>query len=311
MTSRDQLERTGRHPHTRRGVRRLALLLAGGLAMLGAGSGANAALVHAIARLNDPFAYQFGGFDLDTPTGSPGSYSYAWSSIGALSSTAMNNLARVPGSGDLYLVYNFSSYRAIGTDGTLGSDLGTLPSTFGMAFDGSGGLYAIHGTGGATGTWYTLNATDGATLSSANTLNAYSQFGGNLTWSGDGNFYWADDNTDALYSISADGSYNQIGGLTGDGFNGSDWLTLFSEGDSTYLLNEARLYEVNLATAGLTRLGTVTGLPSKFALGFAGAAGTPTTTPTGQAPAPATLALLAGGLALLRLTPRRGRRRTA
>jgi hypothetical protein len=287
-------------------VRRLALLLAGGLATLGAASGANAALVHGIINLSGPTAYQFGSFDLDTPTGSPGSYSYAWSSIGASGSTAMRNLARAPGSGDLYFAYAFTSYRAIGTDGTVGSELGTIPSTFGMAFDGSGGLYAI-GSAGGPGTWYTLDPTDGAPLSSASTLSVYSTFGGNLTWSVDGNFYWADDITDSLYSISADGSDTEIGALAGGGFNGAEDLALFSEGDTTYLLNKDRLYSVDLGTAALTRLGTITGLPTNL-LGFTGVAGTPS---TGQAPAPATLALLAGGLALFRLTPRRGRRRTA
>lgn len=282
----------------------LRLLAVLSLALVALSVSVRAAIVtpiYAIAGLSfddgPPFSgYQFGVFDLDSPTGSPGSYQYAWTSLGGASTTPLANIALNPLTSQLYLQYNFNQYRSIGTDGTLGADLGAMSTLFGMAFDGAGDLYGTHGS-----TWYTLDGSNGA-INSTSGLAAsfYSQLGGGLTYAGDGNFYFG--NLFSLYSITPGGVESSIGAFSGTGFAPFDWISMFSSGANTYLLNADRLYQVNLSDASLDLLGTVTGLPAEFASGFSGAAGL-ASAPAPAIPEPGTwaaAALLVGGAAFAR-----------
>ena len=260
----------------------LHILAVVAFALVALGVSVRAAIVtpiYAIANLSFGEAplsrYQFGVFDLGSPIGSPGSYQYAWTSLGGISNEPLANLALNPVTSQLYLQYDFNQYRAIGTDGTLGADLGAMSTLFGMAFDGAGGLYGTH-----SDNWYTLDGSNGS-INSTSVLaaNFYSQFGGGLTYAADGNFYFGD--PFSLYSITPGGVESEIGNFSGTGFAPFGWIAMFSSGANTYLLNADRLYQVDLSDASLDLLGAVTGLPPEFALGFSGAAG------IASAPAPA------------------------
>jgi hypothetical protein len=243
--------------------------------------------VYAIANLslNDgpPYnGYQFGVFDLGNPTGTIGTYQYAWTSLGSYSTTSLANLALNPITSALYLQYDFTEYRSIETDGTLGaSSLGSMDTVWGMSFDSSANLY-----GAGYGNWYAFDSSTGATISStASAGDLYSQFGGALTFAADGYFYFGNSFPDALFRINSSGSVTEVGEFSGEGYDGNDWIALFSSGAETFMLNSDRLYEVNLTDASLTRLGTITNLPEEFSLGFSGA--------TAEAvPEPATVSLL-------------------
>ena len=61
--------------------------------------------------------FGFGSFDISNPTGSPGSYSYAWTSV-LNNQSALADLARDPNSGAMYLIcllYTSPSPRDLST----------------------------------------------------------------------------------------------------------------------------------------------------------------------------------------------------
>ena len=264
--------------------------------------------IYAIARLSfvdEPYySYQFGVFDLGSPIGSPGSYTYAWTSLGSSSVTPLANLALNPVTSQMYLQYNFTEYRTISTGGVIGaSSLGSMDTLFGMAFDSSGNLYGTDGSA-----WLTLNPSTGATTSSTAISGVYSQFGGAMAYASDGDFYFAESGPpDSLFNITAGGVDTEVGDFSGTNYNDAGWSAMFSSGVNSYLLNENRLYQVNLSNASLSLLGTITGLPAEFSLGFSGAVGI-ASAPTPAVPEPGTwaaAALLAGGAAFMRWRKRR------
>ena len=252
------------------------------LVFVSLGAAARASIVtpiYAIAKLSYgdyPYnGYQFGVFDLGSPTGSPGSYQYAWTSLGSPSYTPMANLALNSQTSQMYVQYFWDQFRTIGTDGTIGgSSLGTMDTAlFGMSYDLSGNLNGAWDTN-----WYSLNPATGETQSITTFdggYTVYSSFGGNLAYSGDGNFYFANEaypNVD-LVRITPAGVNTLVGTLSGTGFDSSYFTTLLSSGANTYLLNADRLYQVNLSDASLNLLGNVTDLPVEFSTGFVGAVG--------------------------------------
>jgi hypothetical protein len=262
--------------------------------------------IYAIAKLapvvGPANAYQFGVFDLGSPTGSPGSYQFAWTSLGSSSATPLANLALNPATSQMYLQYDFNEYLTISTGGVIGGEsLGSMSTLWGMAFDNAGNLYGAHAS-----TWYTLDPSTGVTISSTGISSVYSQFGGGLTYASDGNFYFSSPfpSPGALFKITAGGASTSVGTLSGTSYNAADWMAMFSSGANTYLLNEDRLYQVNLSNASLSLMGTITGLPTDFEKGFSGAVGVA----SAPIPEPGTWAaavLLAGGAALARWRRRR------
>ena len=262
--------------------------------------------IYAIAKLapgTPANAYQFGVFDLGNPTGSPGSYQFAWTSLGASSDTPLANLVLNPANSEMFLQYNFNQYRTVSTTGAIGaSSLGAMSTLWGMAFDNTGGLYGAHAS-----TWYTLDPATGATISTTAISSVYSQFGGGLTYASNGDFYFGSPfpSPGALFEITAGGVSTNVGTLSGTSYNAADWMAMFSSGANTYLLNDDRLYEVNLSNASLSLMGTITGLPANFEKGFSGAVG------LASAPIPepgtwAAMAIFAGGAAYVGWRRRRG-----
>ncbi|MBU3664259.1 MAG: PEP-CTERM sorting domain-containing protein [Chthoniobacterales bacterium] len=259
--------------------------------------------IYAVARLSyaegPPFSgYQFGVFDLGSPTGSPGSYQYAWTSLGSASSEPLANLALNPVTSQMYVQYFFNEYRTVSTSGVVGgSSLGAMDTLFGMSFDNSGNLYGAYSTD-----WYTLDSSTGSTTSTAPVVNSlYSQFGGGLAYASDGNFYFASSYPSSLYRITAGGTDTPVGDFAGTNYDENGWNTLFSSGVNSYLLNENRLYQVNLSDASLSLMGTITGLPTEFSSGFSGAVGLASS--PAAVPEPGTwaaAALLAGGAGFMR-----------
>lgn len=279
--------------------------------------------IYAIARISDTnnefppgsgmyaTLYQIGSFDLANPTGTAGSYSYSWTSLNAGSQAATTSIARNPLTGQLYVQQGFNSYRSVSASGVVGAtSLGTMQTMFGMAFDASGNLYGADGYS-FPGRLHTLNPGTGATNSYTTITNfqPYSQFGGGLTVTAGNKLYFANlnyiTNQGFLMTIdAATGVGTNVGILTGTGFNAqTDWMSLFSSGNSLYLLNANRLYQVSTADATLTRLGTVTNLPYSSRIGFSGAVGNP-----GAIPEPSTYGLALGALALAGAAIRRRRR---
>jgi hypothetical protein len=238
--------------------------------------------------------YRFGSFDISSPTGTAGSYQYAWTTV--LSSTAaLADLARDPTSGDMFLMvdpYGAKSYQSITPAGSL-SSLGT-PSdiVYSMAIDNTTGeLFAYSMM--ATNTWQKLDKANGLTVT-AGTLTGsqtslYSSFGGNMTGAAAGGFYFANEFPGGqLVKITPSGSNAAttiIGTMTGTGFDASEASSPFVWGTTLHLLNGNRLYTVNESDASLTLLGTVTGLPGDFTR-FTGVVA-----PVSPVPEPGTLAL--------------------
>ncbi|MBU3666780.1 MAG: hypothetical protein FGM15_13030 [Chthoniobacterales bacterium] len=260
--------------------------------------------IYAIARLSfveEPYnRYQFGVFDLGSPTGSPGSYGYAWTSLGSSSAAPLANLALNPVTSQMYLQYDFTEYRTISTGGVIGgTSLGSMDTLFGMAFDNSGNLYGAH-----YDQWFTLNPATGTTITNTTMSDfLYSQFGGNMAYASDGDFYFAaSDPPDPLFNITAAGVDTMVGDFSGTNYDDTMSSVMFSSGVDSYLLNENRLYQVTLSNASLSLLGTVTGLPDEFNSGFSGAVGIASAAPA-AVPEPGTwaaAALLVGGAAFMR-----------
>ena len=265
-------------------LRTLAFLTLSLIALAASVRAAIVTPIYAIARLSyssgPPFSgYQFGVFDLDSPTGSLGSYQYAWTSLGPASSTALANLAYNPSDSTMFVQYGFNQYRTIATDGTIGaSSLGPMNTTFGMSFDFLGSLHGASGTN-----WYTVNPATGsstATNTLSGGISVYSQFGGGLAYASDGYYYFAASPQGGLQPdgrlvrIDSAGTAAVVGNFSGTDYNKTQWQALFSSTGGTYLLNSNRVYSVNLSDASLGLLGTVTGLPAEFANGFSGAVDT-------------------------------------
>lgn len=244
--------------------------------------------------------FGFGSFDISNPTGSPGSYSYAWTSV-LNNQSALADLARDPNSGAMYLIFDpngVKSYRSITTAGVMTS-LGTpTDRVYSMAFDNTTGeLYAYAMT--ATNKWQKLDEASGSTLTSGSLTGAqtfpYSSFGGNMTGAAAGGFYFVSEFPQGqLVKITPAGvnaSTVITGTMAGSGFNATKASIPFVSGTTLHVLNESRLYTVNEADASLTLLGTVTGLPATFTA-FTGAVA-----PVTAVPEPSTCMMALAGLA--------------
>ena len=294
-----------------RSLRILFAALVGVLSVFAANPNAHSALqipIYGIASLDMGHAigwrYQFGVFDLGSPTGVYGNYSYAWNSLGSYPSAPLANLVKDPTTSQMYLQYSFNQFRTVGTDGTIGaSSLGTMNSAYGMAFDLSGNLYSVYTPWNQPSVWYTLNPATGSTVSSTSLtggINISGQVGGGMAYSGDGSYYFSDypyssQPNGRLVRIGSDGSASVVGNFAGTGYDQTKRHALFSSGLDTYLLNNNNLYIVDLSDASLDRLGSITGLPAEFSAGFSGVVGVPA---SAAVPEPgqvaASLVLLAG-----------------
>lgn len=215
----------------------------------------------------------FGSFDISNPSGSPGSYSYAWTSV-LSNQPSLADLARDSTSGTMYLMedpYGSKSLRSITTAGAMTTLGTTTDSIYSMAFDNTtGGLYAYSLT--AANPWQELNPASGATLA-AGTLTGsqtspYVAFGGNMTGAAGGGLYLASDfSSGELIKITPSGanaSTTIVGLMTGTAFDPDEPVSPFVWGTTLHLINANRLYTVNESDASLTLLGTVTGLPGDF-----------------------------------------------
>jgi len=244
------------------------------------------------------FTYGFGKFDLASPIGTSGSYSYAWTTLLSPTSATLANLAMSPDTGAMSLQYEFSEYRTITATGVLSGSLGPAPALWGMAYDGADDLYAFNSQSSGT-PWLKLDPTNGQELTQGTVTGAftpnefYSSFGGNLTARPAGGFYFANENDGAelvKFTLSGTNATTVLSGsFAGAGFVG-DGLSLFASGTSLYLLSSSSLFSVDESTAALTQLGTVTGLPAGF-YDFTGAA-----SPFVAVPEPAHLMMVAGGV---------------
>lgn len=277
---------------------RAAILFVAVLAWSGS-SPSQAADVYATFQiLTSSYTYGFGKFDLASPTGTSGSYSYAWTTLLSPTSATLANLAMSPDTGAMSLQYEFSEYRTISSTGVLSGSLGPAPALWGMAYDGADDLYAFNSQSSGT-PWLKLDPTNGQQLTEGTVTGAftdndiYSSFGGNLTARPAGGFYFANENNGAeLVQFIPSGTNATTvlsGSFAGAGFVGGG-LSLFASGTSLYLLSSSSLFAVNESTAALTNLGTVTGLPAGFT-DFTGAA-----SPFVAVPEPSLLTLLAGGM---------------
>ena len=280
---------------------RAAMLFVAALAW-SASSVSQAADVYATFQTFDgtslTYAYGFGTFDLASPTGTSGSYSYAWTTLLSPTSATLANPAMSPDSGEMSLQYEFSEYRTITATGVLSGSLGPAPALWGMAYDGADDLYAFNSQSSGT-PWLKLDPTNGQQLTEGTVTGAftdndiYSSFGGNLTARPAGGFYFANENNGAeLVQFIPSGTNATTvlsGSFAGAGFVGGG-LSLFVSGTSLYLLSSSSLFSVDESTAALTQLGTVTGLPAGFT-DFTGAA-----SPFVAVPEPSLLTLLAGGV---------------
>ena len=277
---------------------RAAILFVAALAW-SASSVSQAADVYATLQiLNSSYTYGFGKFDLASPTGTSGSYSYAWTTLLSPTSATLANLAMSPDTGAMSLQYGFSEYRTITSTGVLSGSLGPTPTFWGMAYDGADDLYAFNSQSSGT-PWLKLNPTNGQQLTEGTVTGAftdndiYSSFGGNLTARPAGGFYFANENDGAelvKFTLSGTNATTVLSGsFAGAGFVGGG-LSLFASGTSLYLLSSSSLFSVDESTAALTQLGTVTGLPAGFT-DFTGAA-----SPFVAVPEPSLLTLVAGGV---------------
>ncbi len=238
-------------------------------------STAQCADIYAIARRsysNSPFfAYLFGRFDIDNPdtSGGAGNYVYNFSFLGPESTTAISNLAFDTTSSTMYLVYSFAQYRSISGIGILSGDLGATDSTYGMTYDDSGNLI-----GTDLANLLQLNPANGATTASATLSPAgsiYSSFGGNMAWASN-TIYYANEADYNLVTLGIDGTVTTVGAFSGTGYDNTQAHVLFMHSNQMYMLNGLNLYTLNLATAALTKLGSITNVGgNQPSPGFAGA----------------------------------------
>jgi len=261
------------------------------------------------------YLYGFGTFDLANPTGSPGSYSYAWTTLTSPASPVLSNVAMDPGTGSMVLSYEFTQFRSISATGILSGSLGPTPTLWGMAYDTAGDLYGYDSIGTP---WLKLDPANGQTLAQGVLVgdvtgnDIYSSFGGNLAARPAGGFFMANQ-ANAVPElvrfglVGDDAATVLTGTFAGTGFDPQQVIemTLFASGSSLFLLSGSSIYSVDESNAALTQLGVIAGLPSNFQ-NFTGAASTVTAVPE-----PATFGLLAcGGAAWCAVRARRiGRRR--
>ncbi|MFM1902250.1 MAG: hypothetical protein RLZZ440_150 [Planctomycetota bacterium] len=241
--------------------------------------------------------YGFGNFDLSNPTGSPGSFSYAWTNT-VTTSTPLADLARNPLTGDMVVMVDPFGTKSLSSITTAGvtTAIGTPADTvYSLAYDTSGTLYSYSLT--ATNPWQSLSSANATTLSAGTLTGAqtgpYASFGGNMTGAVGGGFYFANEFPGGeLITITPsgnDGLTAIVGTIAGTSFDADAATSPFVAGTTLYALNENRLYSVDTSTAAATLLGTVTGLPGDF-LTFTGAVA-PITVPE-----PASIGLLAVGV---------------
>jgi hypothetical protein len=182
---------------------RAAILLVTALAWSGSSASQAADVFATLQTLNSgSFTYGFGKFDLASPTGTSGSYSYAWTTLLSPTSATLANLAMSPDTGAMSLQYEFSEYRTIAATGVLSGSLGPTPTLWGMAYDGADDLYAFNSQSSGT-PWLKLDPTNGQELTQGTVTGAftdsdiYSSFGGNLTARVAGGFYYANESNGA------------------------------------------------------------------------------------------------------------------
>jgi len=261
------------------------------------------------------FHYQIGTFDLANPTGTLGTYSYAWNNLGASTTDGLANISRSPLSAQLFIQGGFDSLTEVASNGGLSPSLTGIPTYFGMAFGSTGTLYGI---GGSNNTFDIIDTVSGDILSSIPLAPfMYSQFGGGLTATVGNQLYFANYNFDIpdnpagageLYALNPDSPtlVSYVGAFTGTNFSVDDWMALFAYDTNLYLLNSNRLYSVNATDAALTLLGTIDGLPEGFEFnrGFSGAVGNVINSPI---PEPSTYGIVLAGLALAAAVQRRRR----
>lgn len=257
------------------------------------------------------WTYQLGYFDLANPTGAAGSYAYAWTSVGSPVGSS-KNLFKDPVTGQMYIETS-SSLRALDADGTVGPSLATVSgssSVFGRVVNRSGELISVGmiNGGNALTLTDTTSWTETATASTPSML--YSQFGGGLAMTSSGNLFFANydfsnPSSGKLVSVGLDGSLTNVGVFSGTDFNHLNWMNLFADGDSLYLLNGNRLYTVSTTDAALTQLGVISNLPAGFdaSRGFTGTVGT-----LSSIPEPSTYGLMLGALVAATSLVRRVRR---
>jgi hypothetical protein len=252
-------------------------------------------------------AMQLGTFDLNAPTGTAGSYSYAWTSLGGPLAETAKNLALQPGTNQLYLTYGDSetTLRTISATGVVGDPIGTLPGgTYGMVFQADGSLRAVDIFGSDL---LTIDPATGTISATTETAGFYSSYSGNLTSVGN-TLYWAnigfgEPPESGLHRVGPD---QFVGAFSTNDpqFDEYEFMNLFAWDADLYLLNADILYQVSTTDGALTRLGTVTGLPSGYN-SFTGAVGNAVT----AVPEPSTYGLLLGVGALALAASRRRSRR--
>lgn len=260
------------------------------------------------------YRYGFGTFNLANPTGAPGAYAYAWTMLLSPTNQSLNVVARNSDTGAMVLQYGDTEFRSISTGGALSGNLGSTPTYWGMAFDGSGGLFAYNAYSEVP-EWRRLDPANGQTLTvgalTGEVPAPYSSGGGNLApRPAGGGFYYLNQAPDPelVRFIPAGNDVATVltGTFAGAGFDPENMaVSLFASGSSLYLLQAASLFAVDESTAALTKLGTVTGMPVEFT-GFSGAAGM-----IAAVPEPSTWAMGAGGLACAAWGAWRRRKRAA
>lgn len=271
-------------------------------------SSATGAPIYALAdHSGEPGYFQFGTFDLLNPSGTQGSYTYAWTNLGDRLFGAAGNLAVQPGTGQMFLTYEFTELRTISAAGTMGPVLGTTTNSFyGMAFQADGSLRAVDVL---TSELITANPTSGATTAASGLgFLAYSSYAGNLSAIGNSlyfaNYGFSFDEVSTTTGLYRLGPTGLVGEFVGTGFDVDQGLVLFAWDEGLYLLNGNRVYDVDTTNAQLTLLGTVAGLDANFN-GFSGAVGNISGSPI---PEPSTYGLLLGAAALAAAAIRRRRR---
>ncbi|MFM7206530.1 MAG: hypothetical protein ACKO4T_07680 [Planctomycetaceae bacterium] len=264
---------------------------------------------------NQGVVYGFGRFDIASPAGSPGAYSYASQMLRNPAAPQLSNLAMNPVTGEMVLSYGFTGFRSISTSGSLSDNLGTTATLYGMAYDASSQLYA-YTTSGPDPVWLRLDPADGQTLTSGSlspSVFMYSSLGGNLTGKAGGGFLYADEMSGKrLYQLAPSGANALLtlsGSFSGGSFDPNVFGTvMFTNGSLTYLLRGTSLFEVDVASGALTELGGISGLPAGFKQ-FTGAAAPITPVPEPASWSAAVLGLAGGAWLVGRVRPD-GKRRS-
>jgi len=235
---------------------------------------ARAVDVYAIAQMTGS-QYQVGTFDLSNPdtSGGSGNFTYAWSSLGSVSSATLGNIVYDSTTSQMYITSGSYEFRTIDTAGNQGPILGyLLNSMYGMTFDTSGTLAGV-----TYSKVEVISPADASTISSVDlSSNATTQFTGFLTYAPSAGYLIANfGSPSTLQGLTLGGNLTSIGTFSGTGFVETQSMTLFASGSAVYMLNGDRLYSVNTSDASLTRLGSIVNLPVGFVNGFTGAVAVP------------------------------------